>query len=45
MDCLESHSGHDYLRQDKSGGVIAPKYQDLVDVSKNLVYVDESQED
>ena len=42
MDDLESQSSHDYLRQSEGGGVIAPKYQDLADVSENEVSVDES---
>ena len=30
---LEAQSGHDLTRKDEGGGVIAPKYQDLVDMS------------
>ena len=30
---LESHSGHASLRQSELGGFVAPKYQDLVDMS------------
>ena len=40
VDDLESQSSHDYLRQSEGGGVIAPKYQDLADVSENEVSVD-----
>ena len=40
----ESKSGHASLRKDERGGVIAPKYQNLVDMSENAVFIDESHE-
>ena len=31
-----------FMRQSEGGGIIAPKYQDLVYMSENELYVDES---
>ena len=39
----DAQSGHETLIQAEVGGVIAPNYQDLFDMCKISVYVDELQ--